>query len=223
MPNHNPFVITPFQPSAEASLRAHLNAAVTAILRTDGQQLLQSVHDTLIDQLTEATVLAKEGLNLSDVATRDQQMLAAVGAEITNASGTNQQVKVVAARFSTAARTLAASIRRAPTQRIREQPKGAGRPLDVWKGALFGDVERALKGAGVRGAYYTAEADAAAKTVLPAIFRTCAAAAGHPIPGDLRNIQRRKFQPASLLPFSQSRYSILRLAKAIWRFLPLNR
>ena len=219
-PNRSPFIITPLPPiGALQALRTGLDTAVTSILQADGQQLAQAVHNRLIDRLTEATLLAK-GLDFGSAAALDQSTLAAAHAEITDAERTKLQSKLLAQRLTRAARTIATRIRRAPLRPIQEHRGGAGRPVDVWKGALLDDVERALREAGVHRCYWSTEDGVA--TILPDVFRTCAVAAGHPIPGDLRNIQRRRFRPETVLPFSASRLSIRTFAKAIWRFLPLK-
>jgi hypothetical protein len=181
---------------------------------------VRAMRDQLIDQLAEATLLAKMGLDLRGAATLHQYTTAAASVDVTDEPLTSQQAKSVAQRLTRAARTVARRVRTAPRRRVQKRG-GAGRPLDAWKGALLDDVERALRAAGVQRCYYTGDEEAA--TVLPSVFRACAAEAGEPIPGDLRNIQRGRFRPTRLLRFSANRLSVLRLARAIWQFLPLKR
>jgi hypothetical protein len=194
MPNRSPLIITPLpSPAERKALFARLDTAVTKILQADEQELEQSVHSRLIERLTEATLFAKKGVNLSGAAALDQSTLAATGMEITDAQLTKQQSKSAAQRLARAARTVAARVRTAPQRSIQHRRPGPGRAVDVWKGTLLDDVERALREAGVHRCYWATEQEAA--PVLQDVFRACAAATDQPLPGDLRNIQRRRFRP----------------------------
>ena len=205
-------LISPILRSEERKARREqLRRSSASIVDNTGEKLPDSVQDTLLDQLTDATVHASPGLDLRGAVALNRASLELMATAINDPTDGPAD-----SRIALTSEGVQQAIATAPLRRLQTQVKGPGRPADVWKRALMGDVQSALGDADVRGNYWKTGTE----TVLTQVFRECARASGQKITGDLRGIFRGRFKLAASWPLHLTRYYVRRLAKAIWEFLP---
>jgi hypothetical protein len=187
------------------ALRARLDESIPPLLCKDGRQIAPEARERLLEKLSAAVWSTQPGLDLAKAAALDKSILVATAAVITNTitNGDASWNPAAMQRLCAAGDLLAQEVRTAPKPGVQGAPQGAGRPADLWKDALMADVRHALMDANIRGNYWKTGTE----STLTEVFRACAAAAGHPIPGDLRSIFRGSRRPVRLQPFNVSRTS----------------